>query len=114
MTLTDDHYTLFGVSATYTPAGGSGSAVTILFRDQPDLDEAANEPGARVHRAEICVRQSEVDSRPGYLDTFAITDGVDDSQTWTVVPDGVRERRPAMDFAGEWVCVCERETRPVL
>jgi len=103
MTATDTIYNLNGLAATYTPSGGSGSAVTVLFREGGDLEkDGAN----RRHRARIKVRQSEVADRPTYRSTFLIG-----SDTWTIVDDGVRELKASPYHDAEWLCECSKGER---
>lgn len=102
-------YTFFGTTATYTPAGGSGSTVTIILDE--DFDAKKSEFESVRADAEISVRQSQVSSRPGYRDTFTTTDGAGTSQTWYIVRDGVRENRELSDFGGEWVCKVIRDEK---
>jgi len=108
MTLLSTIYSLHGVSATYTASGGSGVSVTVLIKETPDSVERVG-VGIHRHEAEIQVRQSEVATRPNYLDTFLIG-----SQAWTVVPKGVEELRDFGAFDGEWICFVTRDERPIL
>jgi len=111
MALIDSDFTFFGVSATYTPDGGSPASVTVVITENFDSEE---ESGLVRHEAEISVRISDVAARPDYRDTFVVTDGEGNNQTWTIVDDGVRENRSFRDFGGEWICKVSRDERPIL
>lgn len=111
MSLIDSDYSFFGVSATYTPDGGSPASVTVVITEDFDSGE---ESGLIRHEAEISVRISEVAARPGYRDTFVVTDGEGNNQTWTIVDGGVRENMAFQDFGGEWICKVSRDERPIL
>ena len=114
MTLISSDYTFFGVSATYTPVGGSGSSVTVIIDEDHDLESLGGIGGARRHTGTISVQISEVAAKPTPGATFMVTDGEGNDQTWTVVAEGVKELPEIQDFDGEWVCKCERNLRPVI
>lgn len=95
--------TAFGVSATYTPLGGSGSSVTVMINEDSDLNDSLGNVG---HTAKIQVRQSEVATRPVYGSTFLVG-----SDTWTVRKDGVQELAAVGPMAGEWLCHCTKGER---
>jgi len=109
MTLVSDDYDFFGAAGTYTPFGGAPVSVTVMVNEDFDREKT---PDGILHTAEISIQQAEVAARPGYRDTISVTDGAGTTQTWTVVPDGVKELRAFADFAGEWVCKATRAERP--
>ncbi len=108
MALLDAEYTIFGVSATYTPDGGEAVAVTVTIDEGEDLSEGS---GIVRHVVLIKVRQSEVSARPGYRDSFVLNDGAGNSQTFRVADEGVKELRAFGDLGGEWACDCSRKER---
>ncbi|MCK4718059.1 MAG: hypothetical protein KAT70_05260 [Thermoplasmata archaeon] len=112
MTVDSLDYDFFGVSATYTVKGGSGATVTVVIQEEADADKV-RQGTSLMHKADISVRQSEANLRPVYGSTFVLNDGNGVSQTWSIVPDGVRENRAVGDFVSEWVCDCQRFERPV-
>jgi len=104
-------YDFFGQAATYTVSGGAGVSVTAIIHEDSDSEDLQGI--ALRHTAEISVRQSEVNLKPVNKSTFVLTDGNSVSQTWRIIPDGVRENRAVGDFTSEWVCKCERFKRPI-
>ena len=113
MTVDAEDYEFFGTAASYTVSGGSGVSVTVVILEGEDSQAEGGIGGSLRHEADIYVRQSEVALRPVYGSTFVLDDGNDVSQTWAIVPDGVREKREVGDFTSEWVCECQRDERPL-
>lgn len=121
MSLIDDDYSFFGMSAVYTDANGVESDVTVVEVDEESGDRqigGGRDSGATRHETRFAVRQSEVSARPTPYDgtggKFVTTDGEGTDQTWRIVADGVEEKRTFQDFGAEWVCTVERDVRPVL
>ena len=105
----------FGITATYTVFGGAGVTVPVVITEDADSEDSdRGESGSLRHSARIYVLQSEVALKPVYRSTFILTDGNGVSQTWSIIPDGVRENRSVGDFTSEWVCDCQRFERPII
>lgn len=123
MTLIDDDYTFFGMSAVYTDADGVEETVTIVEIDEESGDRqigGGRESGVTRHMTQFAMRQCDltIAERPIPFDgtggKFVINDGAGTEQEWRIVADGVEERRTCQDFGAEWVCTVERDVRPVI
>lgn len=123
MSLVDDDYSFFGMSATYTDADGVEETVTVVEADEESGDRQVGRgrgDGVTRHVTKFAVRQSDltIAERPIPFDgtggKFVVTDCAGADQTWHIVADGVEERRTLVDFDAEWICTVERDVRLVL
>lgn len=81
----DAIYSQQGVAATYTPSGGSGTAVTVLVEDRSRRNSDKQGSRSRVHTLRGSVRVSEVEVL-GRGDTITLDQ---DNIEFRIVPSSV-------------------------